>query len=51
MKYYHYFVYVFFTVFMFFLYKKNSKETFQKLHNALKLLIILGIFSVMLLEI
>jgi 4-hydroxybenzoate polyprenyltransferase len=51
MKYYHYFVYVFFTVFMFFLYKKKSKETFQKLHNALKLLIILGIFSVMLLEI
>ena len=51
MKYYHYFVYIFFIIFMSFLYKKNSKETFQKLHNALKLLIILGIFSVILLEI
>lgn len=48
MKYYHFLIYPFFIVFNYILWKNNSKETFQKLHNALKLLIILGIFSIIL---
>ena len=48
MKYFHFFVYPFFVLFTFILWKSYSKETFQKLHNALKLLIILGIFSIIL---
>lgn len=48
MKYFHFFVYPFFVLFTYILWKSYSKETFQKLHNALKLLIILGIFSIIL---
>jgi 4-hydroxybenzoate polyprenyltransferase len=48
MKYFHFFVYPFFVLFTHILWKSYSKETFQKLHNALKLLIILGIFSIIL---
>lgn len=48
MKYFHFFVYPFFVLFTYILWKSCSKETFQKLHNALKLLIILGIFSIIL---
>ena len=48
MKYFHFFVYPFFVLFTYILWKSHSKETFQKLHNALKLLIILGIFSIIL---
>jgi len=48
MKYFHLFVYPFFVLFTYILWKSYSKETFQKLHNALKLLIILGIFSIIL---
>ena len=48
MKYFHFFVYPFFVLFTYILWKSYSKERFQKLHNALKLLIILGIFSIIL---
>ena len=48
MKYFHFFVYPFFVLFAYILWKSYSMETFQKLHNALKLLIILGIFSIIL---
>ena len=48
MKYFYFFVYPFFVLFTYILWKSYSKETFQKLHNALKLLIILGIFSIIL---
>ena len=48
MKYFYFFSYFFLTIFNYFLWKSYSKEKFQFLHNSLKLLIILGLFSIIL---
>ncbi len=46
MRYYFYSTYLFYICFLFFLWKSNSRSSYQKLHNSLKFLIILGILSI-----
>ena len=46
MKYYFYFTNLFYTGFLFFLWKSKSRLSYQKLHNSLKFLIIIGILSI-----
>ena len=48
MKYFYFFSYFFFIIFNYYLWNSNSKENYQYLHNSLKLLIILGLFSIIL---
>ncbi len=46
MKYYFYFTNLFYIGFLFFLWKSKSRLSYQKLHNSLKFLIIIGILSI-----
>ena len=48
MKYFYFFSCFFFIIFNYYLWNSNTKENYQYLHNSLKLLIILGLFSIIL---
>ena len=48
MKYFYYFNYFFFVFFNYLVWNSNSKVNYQYLHNSLKLLIVLGLFSIIL---
>lgn len=50
MKYYFYFVGVVFTLFLFLLWKANSKKDYVILHNIIKLIIVVGVLSLMLID-
>jgi 4-hydroxybenzoate polyprenyltransferase len=50
MKYYFYSVLVFYLVFLFFLYKAETKKDYMLLHNMIKVLILIGILSLMLID-
>lgn len=50
MKYYFYFVGIVFTLFLFLLWKANSKKDYVILHNIIKLIIIIGVMSLMLID-
>ena len=50
MKYYFYFVGVVFVVFLFLLWKANSKKDYVILHNIIKLIILVGVLSLMLID-
>lgn len=47
MQYYLYFTLFFLLLFLIFLWKKTSQNTYILLHNSLKIILIIGIFSVM----
>ena len=50
MKYYFYFVGIVLTIFLFLLWKANSKKDYVILHNIIKLIIIIGVMSLMLID-
>lgn len=50
MKYYYFFSVFYITAFTIILWKKNDIVNYQKLHNAVRLLIILGLLSILLYE-
>ena len=50
MKYYFYFVGVVFVIFLFLLWKAKSKKDYVILHNIIKLIIVVGVLSLMLLD-
>lgn len=50
MKYYFYFVFLSFVVFLGLLWKAQSKKAYSLLHNLLKFLIVLGVFSLTLID-
>ncbi len=50
MKYYFYFVGIVFALFLFLLWKANSKKDYVIIHNIVKLVIVIGVISLMLLD-
>jgi len=50
MKYYFYFVGIVFVLFLFLLWKANSKKDYVILHNIIKLIIVIGVMSLMLID-
>ncbi|MDB0042710.1 UbiA family prenyltransferase [Flavobacteriaceae bacterium] len=48
MKYFYLFNYIFFALFNYYIWNSDSKDNYQYLHNSLKLLIVLGLFSIIL---
>ena len=50
MKYYFYFVFLNLIGFNFFLWKANTKKDYNLLHNLLKIIIVLGVFSLALID-
>ena len=48
MKYFYFFNYIFFALFNYYIWNSYSKANYQYLHNSLKLLIVLGLFSIIL---
>lgn len=50
MKYYFYFVGIVFLCFLVFLWKANSKKDYVILHNTIKLVILIGVLSIMLID-
>lgn len=50
MKYYFYFVGIIFVFFLIFLWKANSKRDYVILHNVIKLVIVIGVLSLMLID-
>lgn len=50
MKYYFYFVGIVFVLFLFLLWKANSKKDYLILHNIIKLIIVIGVMSLMLID-
>jgi len=50
MKYYFYLVLVFYLVFLYFLYHASTKKDYVLLHNMIKILILIGIMSLMLID-
>ncbi len=50
MKYYFYFVLVFYFAFLFLLYKAETKKDYMVLHNMIKILILIGVLSLMLID-
>ncbi|MFC2110199.1 geranylgeranylglycerol-phosphate geranylgeranyltransferase [Bacteroidota bacterium] len=50
MRYYFYFVFVSLLVFLVLLWKANSKQNYIILHNILKILIVIGVFSLALID-
>ena len=50
MKYYFYLVGIFSLPFLFFVWKANSKRDYVILHNLVKLVILLGVLSIMLID-
>jgi len=50
MKYYFYFTGIVFALFLFLLWKANSKKDYVVLHNLVKLIIVVGVMSLMLID-
>ncbi|MDH3322075.1 MAG: geranylgeranylglycerol-phosphate geranylgeranyltransferase [Flavobacteriaceae bacterium] len=50
MKYYFYFVGIVFVIFLYLLWKANSKKDYVILHNIIKLIIVIGVLSLMLID-
>lgn len=50
MKYYFYFVGIVFVFFLFFLWKAHTKKDYVILHNTIKLVILIGVLSLMLID-
>jgi 4-hydroxybenzoate polyprenyltransferase len=50
MKYYFYLVFLAFPLLVFFLWKAQSKKAYNQLHNLVKILIVLGVFSLVLID-
>jgi len=50
MKYYFYFVGIVFALFLFLLWKANTKKDYVILHNIIKLIIVIGVMSLMLID-
>lgn len=50
MKYYFYFVGIVFVLFLFLLWKASSKKDYLILHNIIKLIIVIGVMSLMLID-
>lgn len=50
MKYYFYFVGIVFFLFLIFLWKANTKKDYFLLHNSIKLIIVIGVLSLMLID-
>lgn len=50
MKYYFYFVGIVFVLFLFLLWKANTKKDYVILHNIIKLIIVIGVMSLMLID-
>ena len=50
MKFYFYFVLAFYVVFLYFLYHAKSKKDYVLLHNMIKVIILIGILSLMLID-
>ncbi|MCA0932753.1 geranylgeranylglycerol-phosphate geranylgeranyltransferase [Lutimonas saemankumensis] len=50
MKYYFYLVGIIFVFFLFFLWKANSKRDYVILHNVIKLVILVGVLSILLID-
>ncbi len=50
MKYYFYFVGIVFVIFLFLLWKANSKRDYILLHNIIKFIIVIGVLSLMLID-
>jgi len=50
MKYYFYFVGIVFFFFLIYLWKANTKKDYVILHNTIKLIILIGVLSIMLID-
>jgi 4-hydroxybenzoate polyprenyltransferase len=50
MKYYFYFVGIIFVLFLIFLWKANTRKDYIILHNVIKLIIVIGVLSLMLID-